>query len=242
MFLRIASTPPVTAAPPKPLAGRTTAATGLGAVPYLVRRPGGRPVLHIPVAPFVFLRPRGVGQAYTSGACQYSVPGITPDPGIPFCGPGGYQMTPAQIASVLASQKSGGYGPVSTGAFSSKACPTDPNVVPPPGCFPGSTTNVALASPAQLAAAAAPASSSSSPSAPATVAPGQTSAPASSSSAVTTTEGSGPAPAYYATLPAGSSSGSFLDASVDVFGYSIPIWALGLAGVGLVWVMTKGKK
>ena len=59
---------------------------------------------------------KGVGQ-YTSGACQYQVPGITPDPGIPFCGPGGYQMTPAQIASVLASQKAGGYSDVSTGAF-----------------------------------------------------------------------------------------------------------------------------
>lgn len=63
---------------------------------------------------------RGVGDTpYTSGPCQYQVPGITPDPGIPFCGPGGYQMTPAEIASVLASQKAGGYTDVSTGAFSS---------------------------------------------------------------------------------------------------------------------------
>lgn len=63
---------------------------------------------------------KGIGQ-YTSGACQYQVPGIAPDPGIPFCGPGGYQMTPAQIASVLASQKAGGYSDVSSGAFSSSA-------------------------------------------------------------------------------------------------------------------------
>ena len=70
---------------------------------------------------------RGMGQAaYTSGPCQYQVAGITPDPGIPFCGPGGYQMTPAQIASVQASQKAGGYTDVSTGAFSPGGNPNCP--------------------------------------------------------------------------------------------------------------------
>jgi hypothetical protein len=60
-------------------------------------------------------------------ACQYQVAGITPDPGIPFCGPGGYTMTPAQIAAVQLAQEQGGYSDTSeaggnfAGAFSSPA-------------------------------------------------------------------------------------------------------------------------
>lgn len=82
------------------------------------------------------IRFRGMGQALpyvTSGSCQYLVPGITPDPGIPFCS-GSYQMTPAQIASVKAAQAAGGYTDNSepggfVGAFAPSAL-NNPNVPP----------------------------------------------------------------------------------------------------------------
>lgn len=68
------------------------------------------------------IRFRGMGQS-----CQYAVAGITPDPGIPICGPGGYTMTAAQIAAVQLAQAQGGYSDTSeaggnfAGAFSSPA-------------------------------------------------------------------------------------------------------------------------
>lgn len=74
-----------------------------------------------------------------SGACQYQVAGITPDPGIPFCGAGGYQMTSAQIAAVNAAQQAGGYTNTSEpggyqGAFASNASsnPLVPQYTPAP--------------------------------------------------------------------------------------------------------------
>lgn len=79
------------------------------------------------------VRLRGMGQSVTSGSCQYQVPGITPDIGIPFCS-GPYQMTPAQIASVQASQVAGGYSNNSEpGAFVGAFAPSalnNPNVPP----------------------------------------------------------------------------------------------------------------
>ena len=65
----------------------------------------------------------GLGQA-----CQYKITGQVPDPSIPICGPGGYQMTAAQIASVQAAQAAGGYSDTTapgsyTGAFSSGPVP-----------------------------------------------------------------------------------------------------------------------
>lgn len=114
MFLRIASTPAVVAAAPKPLTGgpvsSSASAAGLGFVPRLARSPGlgfvprvtrgpAGPVLQIPVPAFIFRAPNGLGQvrvpvrgfgqsvATNPNACQYALPGLTPIPGLAICNP-----------------------------------------------------------------------------------------------------------------------------------------------------------
>jgi len=106
------------------------------------------------------IRLRGMGQTVSSGPCQYQVAGITPDPGIPFCSSSGYQMTPAQIASVRASQAAGGYTDYSEpGAFVGAFSPAGLNNPNVPAANETTVTLTPYKPPAPVVVAPAPAQS-----------------------------------------------------------------------------------
>lgn len=251
MYMKVAVTPPVTGSLPAPAASSGT--SGLGFVPRILRRPGLPPVLQVPVPQMIFNMPNGLGQvrvrfrgvgqtntAYTSGPCQYQLPGVPLIPNVPVCGPGGYQMTPAQIAAVKASQAM--TGTESGGAFKA-GCPTDPNAVLPPGCFPGGGPNTQVQ--ATLSPAAQAAATASLPITP-TLAPGnvppvgiQTAAPAPTGPIANLPPPGAPASTGSQSTIIGGSPFSFLEDSVNLFGFAIPVWGLLAAGgVALVVAMS----
>lgn len=257
MYMKVAVTPPVTGS--LPAASTSSPSSGLGFVPRIRRRPGLPPVLELPVPQLIFSMPNGMGQlrlkvrgvgqtnaAYTSGSCQYQLPGVPLIPNVPVCGPGGYQMTPAQIAAVRASQAAPGSGGTESGGAFKGGCPTDPNAVRPPGCFPGGGVNTQVqATPSPAAQAAATASLPISPvlppgnQPPVGVAPSQTT-PTSGSTPVVTTHAHRQAPSSTVVV-AGSNPFSFLSSSVDLFGLSVPVWMLAAGGVALVLVVGSHK-
>jgi hypothetical protein len=217
----------------------------MGFVPMVARSASGNVVLRIPVPNAIFRFPRGMGQAYTSGPCQYQVPGITPDPGIPFCGPGGYQMTPAQIAAVELAQQQGGYSNTSeqgaySGAFSS------PGAAAVLGATYGGPSKAVIlpaptpAQPAPKAVASVPAVSTQTAAPPAVVIPSTSQAPVTTPVTSVVAPVSGTASSGV-TVGAGASAGS-VSSIFDATVFGFPIWMVGLVGLGAVWLLSSSGK
>lgn len=227
MYLRVATTPRVIPMPPP--APAASASSGLGFVPRLISRPGAPPVLQIPVPRFIFTAPNGLGQLTT---CQYLVPGITPDPGVPIC-------TAAQIAQQQAEFTANEYkvpaAPPGGGPAISGSNPGGPQAYTGPLAVP------------QPAPAATPAPAiTPAPSSPTSTAPASGSTAAGSQPAGYVTTNYSTSPEYpvavtgTATETAAGSASSLAFLSDTFFG--IPVWVWGLGGLGLAWMLSRGGK
>jgi hypothetical protein len=277
MYLEIASTPAVFAAPPKPANGSTPSATSAGLGQY-------RGALRIPVPRFIPVprgrgmgniawgtRSRGVGAAQTNPcACYWPQPGVAPTPGLPACNSQG--CAPNCSAQQCATPFCSGIPYGQPGYTECLAATAQAYSVEEPQAASSITQFIATlpasvakpATPAAAPPAATPAAAivAATPSLP----PATSGGPASPSPAACAANGgtmnssgqciisapavsNGPATGVVAggSVPSSSdwtSAFSWLENSVSVFGYSFPVWALGLAAVAGVWAvssMGKGK-
>jgi hypothetical protein len=266
MYLEIASTPAVIAAPPKPANGSTpsTAAAGLGQyrralripVPRLVFPVGGRGMGNIAWG----TRSRGVGATQTNPcACYWPLPGVAPTPGLPACNSQG--CAPSCSAQQCATPFCSGipYGQpgyteclaATAQAYSVEEPQAASSITQFISTLPASVVKSSATPAASTPAATPPVTPPSNPPSTSTAPPvtppstGGAGSSGGSGGAVS----NGPATGVVAggSVPSSSdwtSAFSWLENSVSIFGYAVPVWALGLAAVAGVWAvssMGKGK-
>ena len=248
MYLAIAVTPDVYAAPPKPANG-STPASGLGQY----RRRGmrgfggfGAPVLRVPIPRLVF---RGMGATQANPcACYWPLPGVAPTPGLPACNAQG--CAPSCSSQQCATPFCSGIPYGQPGYTECLAATAQAYSVEEPQAAASLNTFIATL-PASITK---PAAVVATPSAPVPTTPAATPpvTPPQTGSAASPTQTSGPvqtAPTNGGSSTATavySSSGvlSFLEGGVSLFGFSLPVWAVGLITVGGIWAissMGKGK-
>jgi hypothetical protein len=265
MYLEIASTPAVFAAPPKPANGSTPSGTSAGLGQY------GR-ALRIPVPRFIPVargrgmgniawgtRSRGVGAAQTNPcACYWPQPGVAPTPGLPACNSQGCapNCSSQQCATPFCSgipYGQPGYTEclaATAQAYSVEEPQAASSITQFIATLPASVVKSSATPPASTPAAAPPNFPPSIPAATPAAAPPVATAAAAPPAAVSNGPATGvvvgtiPSAATPASSSDLSSAFSWLENSVSIFGYSFPVWALGLAAVAGVWAvssMGKGK-
>ena len=265
MFLRIASTPAVVAAAPKPLTGgpvsSSASAAGLGFVPRLARSPGGSPVLQIPVPRFIFQFPRGMGQVSISPSTPNLPSGCTPV-GNNLCSTALYGPTPCNevrecdpVTGAVHFQYSMPGASVTpnadiltvnpqTGVVQSYNGPTgaQSSVSPVPigtqimNPVTGAVTNPYNVAPVGPAAPVAPIANAP----PAGIQTPTASVPIDTY----VTQGLPTLPPATSTTTTAATANplSFLEDTVSLFGVSIPVWMLGLGAIAAVWAISAGGK
>jgi hypothetical protein len=263
MYLAIARTPAVVSAPPTPAGGTVPGpSSGLGFVPRVSRTSAGKSVLHIPIPQFIYQFPRGMGQAAQANpcACYWPLPGVAPTPGLPACNSSG--CAPSCSAQQCATPFCSGIPYGQPGYTECLAATAQAYSVEEPQAAASintfiSTLPASIAKPASTPAAAPPATSSATPPAappatppatpPAAPPAGSSGAPANPSASACasmggTTNASGQCvmPAGYVSSSAsgGASMFSWLEDTVSLFGFSVPVWGLGLAAIAGVWAIS----
>jgi hypothetical protein len=238
MYLEIASTPAVIAAPPKPANGSTpsTAAPGLGQyrralripVPRLVFPVGGRGMGNIAWG----TRSRGVGATQTNPcACYWPLPGVAPTPGLPACNSQG--CAPSCSAQQCATPFCSGIPYGQPGYTECLAATAQAYSVEEPQAASSITQFISTLPASVVKSSATPAAST-----PAATPPSSGGAVSNGPATGVVVGGSVPSSSAW------TSAFSWLEDTVSIFGYAVPVGAFGLAAVAGVWVvssMGKGK-
>lgn len=264
MYLKVALTPPVisSVAAAAQAARAAAAKKGMGFVPLLVKSPGGMVSLRIPIPNAIFRNPRGMGQVTPStpnlpagctpigtNLCQTALYGpvscnevrecdpVSGTVNFQYALPSGGIVPNADIVNV---------NPLTGQAISSNNAQGG---IAPPSASPipigtqveqGGITTFAY-TPTPPAPAPIPAAPAASPAA--TVPPAAAPTPIlTAAGGITQASQILPASSAVTASVLGTNPLGFLTGTVSLFGYSVPVWALGLGAVGAFVLLTSGGK